>query len=114
LDEIETQFADQVVRETVVEWDEAAAMVRATARERLGAIVLRERAVTDAPAELVAAALLDALRRAGLHALPWTTESRRLLERLRFAHALDAGWPDVSDATLLDTLDDWLGPHVAG
>jgi ATP-dependent helicase HrpB len=113
-DEIEAQLGDQVVRETAVEWDAAAGMVRATARTRLGALVLRERAVTDAPAEQVTAALLDALRRAGLHALPWSTEARRLLERLRFAHLADASWPDVSEATLLDTLDAWLGPHVAG
>ncbi|HEY0970653.1 MAG TPA: ATP-dependent helicase C-terminal domain-containing protein, partial [Gemmatimonadales bacterium] len=114
LDEIESLFADQVTRETRVEWDDDAGLVRAAGRERLGAIVLRERAIVDPPPGLVTGALLDAIRARGLGSLPWTTESRRTLERLRFARVQDESWPEVSDAMLLDTLDGWLGAHVAG
>jgi len=29
-------------------------------------------------------------------------------------HGVDATWPDVSDAALLETLGEWLAPHVRG
>jgi ATP-dependent helicase HrpB len=37
-----------------------------------------------------------------------------LRARLAFVHAHDPVWPGVSDADLLDSLDDWLVPHLEG
>jgi ATP-dependent helicase HrpB len=45
-------------------------------------------------------------------ALPWSDGARLLRQRLAFLHHVDASWPDVSDAALLDTLGEWLAPHV--
>jgi ATP-dependent helicase HrpB len=47
-----------------------------------------------------------------LQLLPWREGAARLRERLAFLHAHDAAWPDVSDAALLATLDDWLAPAL--
>jgi ATP-dependent helicase HrpB len=61
-------------------------------------------------------ALLAAIRSRGLAALPWSDSARRLRARMQ---AL-AGWmpelglPDVSDAALLASLQDWLGPYLQG
>jgi ATP-dependent helicase HrpB len=77
--------------------------------------VLERRGVPVRPEDALPA-LLAAVRSRGLDALPWSEPARRLRARLQ---AL-AGWmpelglPDVSEHALLDTLEDWLGPHLAG
>jgi ATP-dependent helicase HrpB len=59
-------------REQRVSWDAATASIRAVERERIGALVLRERPLRDIPPALVAAALLDHVRSLGVAALPWS------------------------------------------
>ncbi len=114
LETIEAELGDQITEEQLVEWDEAAQAVVARRRERLGAIVLREAPVPNPDAGRVAVALLDALRRSGIDALPWNERAQRLRARLRFVRALDPSWPDVSDAALERTIDDWLAPQLIG
>jgi ATP-dependent helicase HrpB len=113
LPEIQAQFGDQVETESVVEWDARAASLVAARRERLGAIVLRETPLRDPEPALVAEAVLGWLRREGVGALPWNGEATRLRQRLAFLYsAVGAPWPDVSDEALLETLGEWLGPHL--
>jgi len=82
--------------------------------ERLGAIVLVDRPLTRPDRALVAAALLDGLRRVGLSLLTWTPDARALRARLAFCrHALGAPWPDVTDEALLARAGEWLGPGLA-
>jgi len=114
LDDLERELGDQVVREEVVSWDDATDQVIARRRERLGAIVLRDAPIRDPDPTAITAALIDRLRREGVDALPWTEAALRTRARLRFMHRLDPRWPDVSDAALLDSLADWLGPALSG
>ncbi|WP_433080085.1 ATP-dependent helicase HrpB [Dactylosporangium sp. CA-052675] len=75
--------------------------------ERLGAIVLSERAIGAAPAELAAAARRERLRRDGV---PWTP----LRHRLAFLHrAAGAPWPDVRDEALIESMVDGADVHTA-
>lgn len=112
--EIETHFADQIVIEDTVAWDEATARVRATRRERVGAIVLRETR-GDADDARVADVLLDAVRRAGIETLGWSDGARQLRDRIAFLRAREPdGWPDVSDDALVRGVDEWLAPRIAG
>lgn len=100
-----------VEREVV--WDERSESVRATERERIGALVLKERPLRDVPPEVITEALLGALRARGIASLPWTPASSALRARLAFAHAMAAEtFPDVSDAALLTRLDTWLAPSL--
>jgi len=114
LDDLERELGDQVIREESVAWDDAADAVIARRRERLGAIVLRELAIRDPDPVAVTAALLDRLRRDGLGGLPWTESALRTRARIGFGHRLDSHWPDVSDAALLGSLAEWLGPALGG
>lgn len=86
--------------------------VSARQEDRLGAIVLAGRALTDPPADLVRAALRQGLEREGLGLLRWTPAATALRARLGLLHhALGDPWPDVSDAALLARTEDWL--HTA-
>ena len=55
------------------------------------------------------------MRATRLAVLPWTPATTQLRARVAFVRSVvgDA-WPDVSDAALLATLDDWLAPYLAG
>ncbi|MFN2567376.1 MAG: ATP-dependent helicase HrpB [Gemmatimonadaceae bacterium] len=114
LDEIEAHFGHQIGYDQEVTWDAEAGMVRAKERERLGAIILRERALSSPDPGAVVAALLGGLANDGLRGLSWTDGARQLQQRISFLHQLDPTWPDMSDATLTATLAAWLGPHVYG
>jgi ATP-dependent helicase HrpB len=82
--------------------------------ERLGAVELAVRPLTDAAAGLVREALVEGLRVEGLGLLRWSRDAERLRERLAFLHArLGEPWPDVSDSALHARVDDWLEPELS-
>ncbi|WP_371432249.1 ATP-dependent helicase HrpB [Novosphingobium sp.] len=90
-------------------WNEAEARVEARLERRLGAIVLARVPDPSPDPDAVAALLLDQVRRSGLALLPLGEGARALLERARHA-----GLAALSEAALLDGLDEWLGPLLAG
>lgn len=114
LEDIRDLFADQIVDEEIVEFDDASSSVQARRRERLGAIVLRDVAIVDADAERIRTALLDAIHRRGIDALPWSDAALRLRQRIVFVASHMSDWPDVSDDALTARLDEWLGPWLDG
>ncbi|HKS05455.1 MAG TPA: ATP-dependent helicase HrpB [Gemmatimonadaceae bacterium] len=86
--------------------------VRAVRRSRFGGIVVKEQPLRDLAPELVFAALMRAVRRRGIAALPWSENAQSLRARLAFARRLDDSWPDVSNDALLASVDEWLAPVV--
>ncbi|MBB6635148.1 ATP-dependent helicase HrpB [Cohnella thailandensis] len=112
--DLERHFASSIRLEETVRWDAEAQAVRAREVRRLGAIVLSERPLAKPSPEKVAEALLQGLRQEGLAMLPWSRSARQLQERGVFLAAHDPAWPDWSDAALLDTLEEWLGPYLGG
>jgi ATP-dependent helicase HrpB len=114
LADVRADFASQLVTADAVAWDDATQSVRAHRRETLGALVLAESVQQSPDPALVRQALLGAIRGSGLALLSWNEAARRLRERIAFVHRHAPGWPDVSDAALLERLDDWLGPHLDG
>src|SRR5262249_48677384 len=64
--------------------------------------------------EQVRAAMIEGVRAMGLAALPWTPALESLRARVAFLRAHEADWPDLSDAALLTTIDEWLGPFLDG
>jgi len=56
---------------------------------------------------------VDGVRNLGLGCLPWTGAAERFRNRARWARKKGrADLPDWSDAALLETLDQWLLPHL--
>jgi ATP-dependent helicase HrpB len=81
--------------------------------DRLGVIVLRERALPNPDRVALRVALVAGLRAEGLGMLRWPESAVRLRERLAFLHrAIGDPWPAVDDETLLDTVELWLGPEL--
>lgn len=113
-DDLADLFADQIIREQVVAWDDDAGRVSARKVERLGALILSEGPLKTPDPDAVQTALWDGVRARGLAALRWTKEATRLRQRLAFLHHHEDGWPDVSDEALLATLDTWLAPFARG
>lgn len=107
-------FADAIEREDVVEFDAAVGGVVATRRERLGALVLSDRALHAPDPDAVTAAMIAGIRRHGLTVLPFDESVERLRQRVSFLRTIDPTWPDWSDAALLATLEEWLGPTLHG
>ncbi len=107
-------LADAATTDDETLWDETTRRVVARRVTRLGAIIVDERALARPAPEALRAAMLGAVRSAGVAALPWADGAARLRHRLAFVHAHDSTWPDVSDDALAARLDDWLGPFLDG
>jgi ATP-dependent helicase HrpB len=114
LEDLRELFEAAIEVEEVVAWESESRAVRSSRRERLGAIVLREVRISNPDPDRVAEALIQGVRGEGLHVLPWSEGARRTRERISFVRTLEPGWPDVSDAALMGTLEQWLGPHIQG
>jgi ATP-dependent helicase HrpB len=97
-----------------VGWDERRGDLRVTATRRVGGLVLAE---TEGPAPIgpaTTARLIEQVRATRLGILRWTDRARALQARALFLRStFGETWPDVSDAALLASLDDWLAPRLA-
>jgi ATP-dependent helicase HrpB len=82
-------------------------------RRRLGALILSDRTEPGDPAE-IAMALARAAAADTLRPLPWNDTVRQFQARVALMRGLEPndGWPDLSDATLTETVSDWLAPHL--
>ncbi|TPN89728.1 ATP-dependent helicase HrpB [Mesorhizobium sp. CU2] len=113
--DIRAALADRIEtrRETSFDRERRAVRVRETAR--LGAVTLAERMLPAPSGADADRAITDALREHGLSLIDWGKEAETLRQRLGWLHrGLGEPWPDVSDTALIDRLDDWLVPFLAG
>ncbi|TNC50081.1 ATP-dependent helicase HrpB [Rubellimicrobium rubrum] len=92
-------------------WLSREGRVQARRQERLGALVLSDRAWETVPSEAISRAMLDGVRGLGLR-LSGATE--RFRSRVMLARSAGGDLPDLSDAALLDTPEDWLLPWLEG
>ena len=116
LETFKREFADGILTERKVFWDEREERVISCEEERFGALVLGSRPATATADELLGALVEGIVKGPGLSVLCWSSAARRFRARVRLLARLfpDEGWPDLSDEILLATLGDWLGPHLEG
>jgi ATP-dependent helicase HrpB len=99
------------VEETSLEWDTGRDDLVRVTRRRLDAVVLASTTATPPPGPDVIEALVDRVRSGGLDQLGWTRRARTLQSQAAFARShLGGDWPDLSDAGLIASLDQWLPP----
>ncbi len=93
-------------------WDARTSRVQARQQEMFGALALSDRQWNDAPDDQIALAMLDGVRALGLRLSP---AAQRFLTRVALVR--ESGQtvlPDLSEAALLHSLNDWLLPHIGG
>jgi ATP-dependent helicase HrpB len=113
--EVAELYADQIEERVALEWDRERDQPVERVERRLGGVVLDVSLRPPADRAAVEASLLARVQEVGPDALPWTPAASSLLQRVRFLHEhLGDPWPDWSDAALLDELDAWLAPFLAG
>ena len=111
-------LAEQVRELDVLDWDEREGVLRAERQRKVGELVLDSRALLQLDEAARGRALLALVRRKGLELLAWTPELRQwqariaLLRRLDLQQKGESEWPDLSDAALRDSLEDWLLPYL--
>ncbi len=105
--ELRELYADRIAWVDHCAWSKRHRRVEARQQERFGALVLDDRAWRDAPSVAVGAALLEGIRDLGLGALNWTPKAKLLRARIAVS-----GVADVSEAALLDRLEDWAAPWL--
>jgi ATP-dependent helicase HrpB len=95
-------------------FDPATGAVTSTRSRRLGAIRLSSGPDPKPDKAAIEQALLDGVREHGLGLLPWDERARQLRMRAAFAHGIDPAIRPLDDEMLLERLDEWLAPLLAG
>ena len=113
LEDVEADFADQIVTVDHVEWDDGAGVLVAHRERRLGAILLARQSLRHPSQEDITRAVADGVQRRGIAILPWTEDATRLRQRISFLHLHDDSWPDVGDAALVGSLVEVLAMELA-
>ena len=96
-------------------WDSREGRITAVRGEYIGAVCLSSRAISPKP-EALLPVVIEAVRASGMDLLSRNEsflqlQARVLLVRQAFP---GDGWPDLSDAALLDSLENWLAPFLNG
>lgn len=112
---IEDLYGAAITRTPKVAWDSRQRAVTAQEEERLWGLVLAERPLSAPEAER-RAAVISGIRELGIASLPWTRELDAWRARVEFVrrHDPEGGWPDLSDAALIASLETWLAPYLEG
>ena len=113
---LRAEFAAHFSDADEVRWDAERRALVSERVARFDGIVLAAKPAGRVDPALAARALTDAVRDLGLAVLPWSealTQWRIRVQCLR-AWLPELGLPDLSDAALLASLDDWLLPALAG
>jgi len=103
--------AEQITTASSCEWSKRDGRVHARTQDRLGAIALSDTKWTNAPADQIATAMLTGIREVGLKLSP---AADRFRARVALVAEAKPDLPDLSDQALLDSLEDWLLPHLTG
>ncbi|MFT5719821.1 MAG: ATP-dependent helicase HrpB [Motiliproteus sp.] len=116
LEQLQQQFAAQLVHRDQVGWDTSTQSVRGHRECWLGKLRLQHRPISELTGQQCIDGLLDGIRQLGLDCLPWNETHRSRQQRVELMRRLNTrqSWPDLSDSTLLATLEQWLAPYLSG
>jgi ATP-dependent helicase HrpB len=109
--DIEAHFGERIERSDDVTFDDASASLRGRMVRRLGALVLSDRPSRVEPNDDTPRLLAEGIARIGIRKLPWTKSLHQWRDRVMFLRRAEGDeWPDLSDAALTASVNDWLEP----
>jgi len=118
LADLEQYFTAQIQDRAEIVWDDREQMIRARRERRLGALTLESADIRDPDSRALQNAALAGLRQLGIAGLPWTAELRQWQARVMLMRQFEVPsaepWPDLSDAALAATLEEWAPPWISG
>ena len=106
---VRSLFADQIVEAREAWWSRREGRVVADIEEQFGSIALANRRWTDAPEEDIAEAMLAGVRSLGFFPSP---AAERFRARVALVRRASQDFPDMSDAALMESREDWLLPYL--
>lgn len=100
--------------QSVLAWDEQKGELIARNEVRIGSILVSSTPLKNILVEEKIQVLCQAVQREGLRILNWDDAATQWQARLNSVHQWRPAenWPDVSDAHLLETVSEWLGPYL--
>ncbi|KAF0231713.1 MAG: ATP-dependent helicase [Beijerinckiaceae bacterium] len=114
-EEIGALFGDQIVAQDEIIFDRQAEALRRRRVVRLKALTLESATLPVEANAATAAALAKAAAARGIDRLGWSKAQIQLRDRAAFLkQANPNGWPDLSDAALAETAEEWLAPFLDG
>jgi ATP-dependent helicase HrpB len=118
LEDLQRHFAGQILERADIYWDVRDHAVSARRERRLGALLLESADIRDPDSDAVRNAALGGLRELGIAGLPWTPALRQWQARVmlmrQYAVPSAQPWPDLSDAALAASLEEWAPPWISG
>jgi ATP-dependent helicase HrpB len=110
---LEDELSQLVHCSDTVAWDDSRDRFVAERVFSLGALRLSAKPLQKVDPRERRAAIVKMLREQGLARLGWSSDSRQWQARVCLLNrTLGAPWPDVCDAALLQTLEQWLDPWL--
>ncbi len=112
--QIEEYLDEQMHSYEDLSWNDKQQRVEARKVTKLGAITLKAVQIKNISEEKVIEVLIEELEELGLEALHWNKEANSLRDRVNFLNAQGISLPDFGDEYLLENMDEWLAPYLAG
>jgi ATP-dependent helicase HrpB len=116
LEALESLFPERITSINVVKWDNRSKRVLSRRQRTFGALVLRDDPLHNPSGNEVTREMITGIRMNGVQSLPWNRESRMLQARIMLLHDSSMGshWPDVSDDSLLASLEEKFVSYLYG
>ncbi len=112
-DQIRHTVPELISKKLVIRWNDKAGRIDAAEEEAIGAVILssRQASVSD---EEAAPILLEQIRYHGIGIFRTSDLIRQLQSRIKLVRECipEMEWPDISDISILEHLDDWLSPYL--
>ena len=103
-----------LISEDEITFERSAGALRRRRVTRLKALTLEAATMPLEPGGETATLLARAAVARGIDRLDWSKAQQQLRDRVGFLRQADpAGWPDLSDAALAETVEEWLAPFLA-
>lgn len=112
--ELAALYGDQIKDLNICIWNKRERRVEARIHRKFQALILSDQLWKDCPRDALATGMIEGIRDLGLGILPWSKPANLLRGRIQWLRGKGGDMPDLSDTALLDTLENWLQPHLSG